>query len=338
MGQVFRTKLNIKSKKVKESLKQMAGVYRKIFNVGLDAQFYRMTYALNPENYFLTGTFLHKVIKAGEKKLYPYISKVDCGITRKATFNSNYSFKRWYYLQESRLPVYLSRKGGMGFATSTKIKVFYDHISIPKLGDIKLYEKGYIPQGKVYNNVTFSYDGKDWWVSLEASERSENTPKESLKGSLKISSDMEGNIMVGDVVFKNITDSENYLIQKKKYNKLAKKMKRQKEANIQYTSAGKRVVRTSRNMMKTRNRMQVVASKMKQIKKDYFRKVASTVARTKPETELMLSQYDVAHGCQGYLSRKLREADTKELMSMIKRKAESIGSEVQRYSYLLQIS
>lgn len=336
MGQMFHTKLNIKSKKVKEALKQMAGVYRKMFNLGLDAQWYRMTYALNPENYLLSGTYLHKVIKVGEKELYPYISKVDCGITRQAVFNSNYSFKRWYHLQETRLPVYLARKNGMGFATSTKIKVFYDHISVPKLGDIKLYEKGYIPQGQVYSNVTFSYDGKDWWVSLEASERSQNDLK--LEGTTKISSDKEGNVMVDDRVFKDITKSENYIAQKKKYDKLAKKMKRQKEANICYTPAGKRVVRTSRNMMKTRNRMQVVASKMKQIKKDYFRKVASTVARTKPETVLMLSQYDVAHGCQGYLSRKLREAGTKELMDMIKRKTESIGSNVQRYSYLLPTS
>ena len=315
----------------------MSGIYRKIFNIGLDAQFYRMTH-VPIDQHLLSGTFLHKVVKVGEKELYPYISEVDCGITHKAVFNSNYSFKRWYSLRENRLPVYMARKDGMGFATSTKIKVFYDHISIPKLGDIKLYEKGYIPQGKVYKNVSFSYDGKNWWVSLEACEKSEVT-KENLQNSLKISSDMEGNVTVGDVVFKDITKSENYIAQKKKYNKLVKKSKRQKEANT-YCSAttGKRTVRTSRNMMKTRNRLQVISSKLREIKKDYFRKIASIVARTKPETVYMLSQYNVSHGHQGYLSRKLRDAGIKELMDMIKRKAESIGSNIERYSEALVIS
>ena len=315
----------------------MAGTYRKVFNVGIDLQFYRMSYALDPKNHLLNSTYLHKVMKAGEKELYPYISKVDSGISKEAIYNSNHAFKRWYFKRMGRsgggelLPSYKARKDGMNFSTS-RVKVFYDHISIPKLGDIKLYEKGYIPQGKAYRNISFSYDGKNWWITLEAYEKSE--VENNLQGTLKVSTDLKGNLTVGDSIFSNIIEAENYQAQKKKRAKLMKKLNRQKKANSSCGKSGKTVIRTSRNMMKTRNRVQIVSSKMKEIKKDYFRKVASEVARTKPQELQLLSLFDVRQKYQGYLSRYFRESSTREFLNMIKRKAESIGSKITRYSEL----
>lgn len=332
MGKIFHTKLNTKSKRISEALKNMAGIYRKVFNVGIDLQFYRMSYALNPEDYLLNSTFLHQVMKVGEKELYPYISKAECGILRKAINNSNHFFKRWYNLRETRLPVYKARKDGMNFSTTSKIKVFYDRISIPKVGDIKLYEKGYIPQGKIYTNVSFSYDGKSWWVSLEACEKSE--VEQDLQGTLKISVNSNGEVETGDKTFFNIIEAENYKLQKRKRAKLMRKLNRQKKANSLCGQNGKKVIRTSRNMMKTRNRVQQISSKMREIKKDYFRKVANEVARTKPQELQMLSLLDVRKSHENYLSRFFRESGTRELLNMIKRKAESIGSRVTRYSEL----
>ena len=318
----------------------MAGTYRKIFNVGMDIQFNNFVFSNTGKDHLLNSTFLHKKIKEGEN-LYPYISQVDCGITKKASNNSNNSFKKWYYgrmytSKGDRLPVYKARKDGMYFATASKIKVFYDHISIPKVGDIKLYEKGYIPQGKMYKNVSFSFDGKDWWVTLEACEKSE--VQADLQGIVKVATDFKGTLTVGDVVFSNVIESESYKAQKKKRAKLMKKLHRQKEANSSYRNSGKRVIRTSRNMMKTRKSIQLVSSKMKEIKKDYFRKVASEVARTKPQELQLLSLLDVRRNHGNYLSRYLRESGTRELLSMIKRKVESIGTRVTRYSELTPIS
>ena len=335
VGKSYRTKLNVKSKRVHEILKRMAGTYRKIFNVGIDLQFYKATFNKDPKDHLISATLLHEVMKKGEKESYPYISQVDCGVSKRAINSSNHYFQRWYSTRETRLPVYKARKDGMRFSTTSKIKVFYDHVSIPKLGDIKLYEKGYIPQGKVYKNVSFSYDGKNWWISLEACEKSE--VELNLQGTLKVSVDQKGNVTVGDNAFSNIIESENYRAQKKKRAKLIKKLRRQKEANS-LISRGKKVVRTSRNMVKTRKSVQIISSKMKEIKKDYFRKVASEVARTKPQELQLLSLFDVRRKYQGYLSRYLRESGTRELLSMIKRKVESIGSKVTRYSELTLIS
>ena len=220
----------------------------------------------------------------------------------------------------------------MYFSTTSKVKVFHDHISIPKIGDIKLYERGYIPQGKVYTNVSFSHDGKDWWVTLEACEKSEVA--QDLKGTLRISVNSNGEIEAGDKTFLNIIEAENYKIQKRKRAKLMRKLNRQKQANSLYSHSGRKVVRTSRNMMKTRSRIQQVSSKMREIKKDYFRKVASEVARTKPQELQLLSLVDVRRNYGSYLTRFFRESGTRELLNMIKRKAESKGSKVTRYSEL----
>ena len=336
MGKIFHTKLNIKSSRIREALKRMAGTYRKIFNVGMDLQFHRMVFSGSPKDHLLSSTFLHHVMKVGEKELYPYISKVDSGISRKAINNANYSFKRWYTLRETRLPVYKARKDELSFATTSKIKVFYDHIKVPKLGDIKLYEKGYIPQGKVYKNARFSFDGKNWWITLEALEKDE--VEKELQGTLKVAVNDNGDVTLGDKVFTNVVDSDNYKAQKKKRAKLMKKLNRQKKANASCANHGKKVIRTSRNMMKTRRRIQLVSSKMKEIKKDYFRKVASEVARTKPQELHLLSLSDVRVRHGNYLSRFFRESGTRELLDMIKRRAESIGSKVKRYSELTSTS
>lgn len=336
MGRIFHTKLNIKSSKVKEALKRMAGTYRKVFNVGVDLQFDKMSYALDPKNYLFNSTDLYKEMKS-KKENYPYISQVDSGISKEAINNSNHSFKMWYFKRMHHsggalLPSYKARKEGMNFSTTSKIKVFYDHISIPKLGDIKLYEKGYIPQGKTYRNISFSHDGKNWWITLEACEKSEVA--QDLQGTLKVAVDNKGNITLGDKIFSNVIEQGNYKAQKQKRAKLMKKLNRQKKANSSCNISGKKVIRTSRNMMKTRNRVQIISSKMKEIKKDNFRKIASEVARTKPQELQLLSLIDVRRNYQGYLSRYLRESGTRELLSMIKRKAESIGSKVTRYSDL----
>ena len=337
MGKIFHTKLNIKSSKVREAFKRMAGTYRKIFNVGVDLQFYKMSYALDPEYHLINSTDLHKVMKVGEKELYPYISQVDSGISKEAINSSNHSFKAWYYKRMNSsegplLPSYKARKEGMNFSTASKVKVFYDHISIPKLGDVKLYEKGYIPQGKSYRNISFSFDGKNWWITLEACEKSEVA--QDLQGTLKVAVDNKGNVTLGDKIFSNVIEQENYKVQKQKRAKLMKKLNRQKKANSFSSQSGKKVIRTSRNMMKTRNRVQLISSKMKEIKKDNFRKVASEVARTKPQELQLLSLIDVRRNHGSYLSRFFRESGTRELLNMIKRKAESIGSKVTRYSEL----
>lgn len=333
MGKIYKTKLIVKSKSVNEVLKKMAGVYRQMFNLSLDAQFYKMCHSSSLNTQLLSETTLFNVIKVGEKN-YSHIKEVDGGITKRATSNSNYSFRRWYNLRETRLPEYLSRKRGMNFGTASNIKVFYDYISIPKLGKIKLYEKGYIPQGKKYTNVTFSHDGKNWWIALEAHDKLEATEKsvnEFLCDSLSVYADLKGNLIAGQRVFSNIIEKDNYKAQKNKLKKLTKKLKRQKAENSFIQRSGKKVIRTSRNMMKTRARVKAVLQKMKEIKKDYFRKVATEVARTKPEELQMLSLQDIRKCCQGYLSRYLRESSTLELLNMVQRKAEAMGATLKRY-------
>lgn len=337
MGKIYKTKLNIKSKKVLDALKMMSGVYRKMFNYGMDAQFYKMTVNFWPEQQLISATNLNKVVTLGKKTQYPYVLKVDSGITARAVNNAQFSFTRWYELRRTRLPEYLARKDGMYFGTTTKIKVFYDHITFPKLGKIKLYEKGYIPQGMTYKNVRFSYDGKNWWVALEACEK-ETTQHKLTENIIRVSTDMDGVVTLGDKTFSNIVEAPNYKAQKAKRAKLVKKLKRQKNENAYLTGAGKRVVRTSRNMMKTRNQIIKISAKMQEIKNDTFRKIASELARTKPKEVQLLSLNEARRKYQKYLSRYLRESGTKQLLNMIHRKALSIGSKVTRYSEALRVA
>lgn len=330
---IYKTKLKI-SKKQETLFKQMAGVYRKAFNLGIDMQDFRVTFSNhNPSEYFISGTQLLKCMKE-EEKHRPYMSTVDCGIVTRATFNSNLSFKRWYNLYtigkaKTRLPKYLSRKKDIPhFGTSTPLKVFHDHIEIPKVGKVSLYERGYIPQGKKYSNASFSYDGKNWWITLEVQERVNNVEPLTDR-ALTLSLERNGDLTLNDSVISNVINSENYLKQKAKHKKLMKKYKRQALNNSIITT--RTVVRTSRGMMKTRKALLHSSKKLENIKKDYFRKKANEVARTKPKEIRFPSFYLLRQKYQGLLTHCFRESDTAMFLSMLRRKLRLQGTRLIGY-------
>ena len=323
----YKTKLNIKSKKDLDAFKKMAGIYRLLYNLSLEAQEYKATHSPSPESYFINGTQLLSVMRT-VKNAYSFVKKVDCGIFTAAVFAASKAYLRAFKL---KIPKFMSRKKDTLRFKTQSIKVFYDSIAIPKFGKVKLFEKGYIPQGKNYSDVTFSFDGVDWWVSLKVSE--EHQKETDLSGSIKIDFDAKGNLLVNGEVFKeNVVESCNYKRVLNRYNKALKKYKRQAKENTE-VNVTKHVCRTSRNMMKTRRKVAKLSARLMSIKKDYFKKAANELARLKPLKVQALSNYAIRRMRNGYLSRKLRESDTNDFFNIVLRKLALIGASIERCYY-----
>ena len=206
------------------------------------------------------------------------------------------------------------------------VKVFYDYITIPKLGKVKVFEKGYIPQGKNYSNITFSHDGKDWWISLDIEE--EGT-KEVLDGKSLYVDFSNGGLFVNGTLLDNPVNNENYKRAEKRKRKLEKKLRRQSIANIQPTVKCLKT-RTSKNMMKIRRALSVVKNKLENIRKDSFKKQVSTVARTKPKKLYCLSSESIKKVRSSGLTRTMRENHTLDFFNTLLKKVELIGTEVVR--------
>lgn len=335
---VYKTKLKVNSKKISEGLKQRAGIFRFVFNRAIDYQWNKMVYSTSSyEGQTSTLPFLQECLKIEkETKDYSFLASVDLSVQRKALSCSNKSFLRWHRLRMCPhhivplIPKYIARKTeGMRFSTFD-VKIFYDHIKLPKLGKIGLYEKGYLPQGKKPSNISFSHDGKDWWISLEF-ETSEKEPLPDLKGSLVIDFNKDGSLTTSEGTFESVSAQSSFVRASKRYKKLAKKLGRQKRANSSLEGSGKVIIRTSRNMVKTRKALLRASNKIERIKSDYFRKVTNELAKTKPEEVHLISKEIIRKEKNNYLSRTARATGVRKFFNILLKKLQLQGASVERH-------
>ena len=341
MGKSYKSKLIVKTNKLHEALKQFAGIYRFAFNKSLDYQWYRMTHNKRRETQITPLSMIKECFEA-DRKSFTFIENADSGLINKAMSNAYKSFHRWFNLRmcfslshnnykRAKYPSYLARKtDGMRFSSSS-VKIFYDHIKIPKIGKIGLYEKGYLPQGVPFKTVTLSHDGKDWWITVEVFENSEKSvvnPEENLWLDFL----ENGSLITGDKVYENVIMKDSYKKETKKLKALTKKLGRQKNSNTVLGPSGSPVIRTSRNMVKTRNKILRVKSRMDRIKKDYFKKVVCELARSKSGKVHVLSKRTISDKKQNYETRILRESSTRTFANMLLKKFKYSGAEIIRHS------
>jgi len=339
----YKTKLNISSERDLKQFNRIAGFYRKIYNLAMELQETRVFYMPNNRQdlFFVTGTELsNKMSEFFTEKQLPYLKEFDKGVFRAASMAANKAFVSNYkkYLRTlgySGLTKYKSRKKGkLSFKTIGQVKVFYDYITLPKFGKVKLFEKGYIPQGKKYSNFTFSFDGVDWWMSVDVTDESVQTIKEERTGKgIFFDFDKKGNLYInGEKKYENIVSSEKYQRHVIHYKKLAKKLKRQTLESLHWSKKHfKKVSMTTRNILKTKKSMSKISNHMTNMKKDYFRKVANELARLKPCMVLTLPNNIIRVMKNGFLTRFLRESSTKEFFNILINKFKNTGVEVQRY-------
>ena len=349
MKKWYKVKLNIKSEKDLKELRRIAGFYRKVYNVAMDAQEYRVFLAPNtrPDLFFMTGKDLvEKLSEYLNTDRMPYRKEFESGLFISAIMNANKAFVHNYKKYLKTLGYngdtkHMSRKkGSLSFKTVGKVKIFYDHITLPKFGKIKLFEKGYIPQGKKYSNLTFSFDGLNWWFSVEVSDNTIQEVKENNGEDISFDFDKKGNLYInGQKKYDNIVYSESYQRQVVRYKKLSKKLKRQTVASLHWSKKHLvKVSKTTRNILKTKKALSKVANHLNNIKKDFFRKVAKNLARLKPSRVFSLSNNVIRTMKNGFLTRFLRESSTKEFFNILINKFKNTGAEVIRclpYNYAI---
>ena len=330
----FKAKLNT-TNKTAEALKSFAGAYRKIWNYAMDCQHFWLGLSRCEKLRYMKTAHLYDKLIQGRDTEFPFVRKMDGGMIKAVSLKANESFKRWFnsysFDSEYRRPRYLSRKKDlMSFKTQGNVRVFDSYVEVPKLGKVKLYEKGYLPVGNGYSNVTFSNDGNDWWISFEVRENAK-VEATDLSGETTIDFNKEGDIVVGAEVLRNAVDGEAYKRAIKKQRKLAKKFKRQSLANIECNEKGAKT-RTSRNMLKTQKQLAKVKVRLANLRKDSFKKQACALARTKLAKLHCLSSLAIKQSRQGGLTRIMREKHTLDFLNIIRKRVELSGTEVVSHS------
>lgn len=184
----YKTELDLNDRQV-TACKRRAGAARYAYNWGL---------ARKQETYRATGKSpsaidLHRELNALKKMDLPWMYDLSKCAPQEALRNLDTAFAHFYrrckLKQEGKLrgklgyPQRKTKKQGLGsFRLTGSIVVFADAIQLPRLGRLRLKERGYLPMtgaaGIKALSATVSEQAGHWYVSIQA-EREQHVPSNS---------------------------------------------------------------------------------------------------------------------------------------------------------------
>lgn len=323
-GKTYKVRLHLNSA-LEIKFRQMSGIYRLAYNTTMEAQEYAAVCYPRVKTTTIPGSTLIRVVRTCLRSYCEYTKQYDCGIMVAAITRASETYKK--HQIKDIVPDYLTSKKTRNFRTISKVKVSNGCIVLPKLGDVRVWEKNYLPEGKTFVGATFTFDGLGWWVSLTDTEAViEHGQNKGDDLSLDVAKD--GSLIVnGKKAYSNIVNARNYQRIFARYKKLVAKRKRQLVANTDYV-IGRKIVRESNSFRKNEKSLAKLAIKMSNIKKSYFRKVASELAKTKPNKVHFPSTTSLKYFRHNYLNPTYRKYSSKQFMGMLQNKMRNIGSEV----------
>jgi putative transposase len=173
----YKTELDLNDKQI-TACKQHAGAARYAYNWGLrtrQARYQAIGKSLNAME-------LHRELNVLKKTDLPWMYEVSKCAPQEALRNLDsafsHFFRRWKLKQEGKwkgelgYPQLKSKKKGLGsFRLTGRIIVFPDAIQLPRLGRLRLKERGYLPMsGAKQLSATVSEQAGHWYVSVQVEQ------------------------------------------------------------------------------------------------------------------------------------------------------------------------
>lgn len=328
-NRIYRFPLEVDNKALKY-LQKCCTSYHKIFNTALQIQENTMTLGITYKDQLMD---LNNLKEEVEKKIKGTKScdKIEAGIIERAIAASYSYFHKWWtdHIKGTRRIIsasYMRRTNT--FKTSTLLKVSKGgYVYFPKFGRIKLVKGTSLPIGS-YKNVTVTREAKVWWISFEATVKTEE--EHNLSGELEVHIDSRGNVSFKNKFYPNVIEQENYKEAKSKQRKLFKALKRKLAANSHVNEQGEKVVNISNNAKVTKEQIEKVYYRMKNIQIDYFRKIVKDILAEEPAILTFVYDSEFNERTQ-FTSGFFVESGTLGLIKMIRTRMSSIGTEI-RYS------
>lgn len=315
-----------KDEEVEKYFQKCCLSYHKIFNNALDIQQDAIFHGLTHEKQLMKfEDLLEKIEEVQSSK------KIEKGIIEKATESSYSYFQKWWNARMldtkgvmKSLPSYMRKTNT--FKTSTILKVSKGgFVYFPKFRRVKLTKSNYVPLGS-YKNAKVIREGKIWYISLEAVEKTQGE-KHDLSGILEVHISPTGDVSFRDKVYPNVIGKENYKEAEAKQQKLIKSLKKKLEANSYIDDNGEKVVNFSNSMKLTKQKIESSYYKMRNIKIEYFRQIVKDILKQEPEVLKFVYDSEFGEKTQ-FTSRLFKKSSTWDLVKMIRYRMSSIGTEI----------
>lgn len=327
MKKTYKVRLKTKSQRIQNLLKRCAGAYRKSYNMATELQF-NAALLRGSLRRFLSGTQILQYLNMS-KCTYNFLNDLDKGIFTAAVFASSKAFTHKFDFHIENIPFLSRKKSNLKFKTVGNVRITPDSVILPKIGKISLCERGRIPAAKRYSNVTISYDGNNWFISLEVEE---NLPEETLSDNIvTLDFTNSGDFLLNGKLLPSPVKSGRYTKEERKLRKAMKKLKRQTLANTKMRASGRRVSVTTKNMKKTQKLVDKKRVRLYNMRKDCFFKVVNGVAITKPKELHILSNSSLRAQRNNLSSRAQLRGGSADFLRMMSKRLGIIGTRVLRH-------
>ena len=239
-----------------------AGAARFAYNWGMNQK----KQAMEVKDKIPNAIELHRRINALKKSDFAWMYEVSKCSPQEALRNLDRAFDN-FFKKRGKFPKFKSKKKGVGsFRLTGTIKVTENTIQLPRLGKLRLKEKGYLPTDAKILSATVSERAGRWFISLQVEEE---LPEFELK---KDQHDVVG-MDLGIKTLATISDRTNFENPKP----LKKKLRKLQKLNRNLS----RKQKGSQNSKKARNKLARLHLKISNIRKDTLHKMTTALAKTK---------------------------------------------------------
>lgn len=262
---------------------------------------------------------IHKAWNEWKKENIPWWSEYSKAAPQEAFRDLQQAFQRFFNGLKGKgprvgYPKFKSRhKSKKTFRLTGSIRVEDGRIKVPRIGWLRLYEKGYIPVGSKVTSVTISERAGRWFLSA------------NVQIAQEASIPVEGGEVLGiDLGIKTLavcSDGQEHP------NPKALRSLEKRLARLQRRFA--RQEKGSNRRERTRKRIADLHYRISCIREDALHKATTTIARTKQLSVLVLEDLNVAGMVKNRkLSKAISDASLSEFRRQIEYKAERAGIEV----------
>lgn len=209
---------------------------------------------------------LHRRLNTLKPTELPWMYEVSKCSPQEALRNLDRAFDN-FFKKRGCFPKFKSKKNGIGgFRLTGTIKVSASHVKLPRLGVLKLKERGYLPTDAKILSASVSERAGRWFVSIQVEE---DLP--AYQG-VKDEHDVVG-MDLGIKTLATVSDGTSYQNPKPLKTKLRKLRQLQKAIS--------RKVKGSRNRRKAADRVARLYYRISNVRRDTLHKMTTTLAKTK---------------------------------------------------------
>lgn len=257
----FKTQLYPNNKQ-KTLLLKNAGAARYAYNWGLAQKKTTMTAKSKIPN----AIELHRQLNKLKQTELTWMYEVSKCSPQEALRNLDRAFDN-FFKKRSKFPKFKSKKNGIGgFRLTGSIKVGNDYVQLPRLGRLKLREKGYLPTTAKILSASVSERTGKWFVSIQVEqEQPEYTGQKDEHDTVGVD--------LGIKTLATVSDGQVFDNPKP----LKTRLKKLKRLNQDIS----RKVKGSQNRKKAVGKLARLYYKISNIRKDTLHKITTMLAKTK---------------------------------------------------------